>query len=129
MQVEIAWKERREWHIRVQLQSVPAEISTPVVEPLSPTGLIDVHSHVLWGWLIAATATRAPKRRITIRRMSALQNRTASATSNRGSMTTRRMVECFTENANPVARPSARIAVGVLFHVAVGCVSSEQKSQ
>ena len=49
MQVEIAWKERREWHIRVQLQSVPAEISTPVVEPLSPTGLIDVHSHVLWG--------------------------------------------------------------------------------
>jgi hypothetical protein len=49
MQVEIAWKERREWHIRVQLQPAPAEISTPVVERLSYTGLIDVHSHVLWG--------------------------------------------------------------------------------
>jgi protein-tyrosine phosphatase len=49
MQVEIAWKERRKWHIRVQLQPAPAVISTPMVEPLSYTGLIDVHSHVLWG--------------------------------------------------------------------------------
>ena len=49
MQLEIAWKERREWHIRVRMQPASADDSLSVVGPQSPTGLIDVHSHIVWG--------------------------------------------------------------------------------
>src|ERR1039458_3550503 len=49
MQLEIAWKERREWHIRVRPQRAAADHSMPVLGSPSHTGLIDVHSHVVWG--------------------------------------------------------------------------------
>ena len=49
MQLEIAWKERREWHIRVRRQPATEDASAPVILPPFHTGLIDVHSHVVWG--------------------------------------------------------------------------------
>ena len=49
MQLEIAWKERREWHIRVRRLPASEDDSTRAVGPPVHAGLIDVHSHVVWG--------------------------------------------------------------------------------
>lgn len=49
MLVEIAWKERREWHIRIRRHPASEDDTTTVAAQPSLTGLIDVHSHVVWG--------------------------------------------------------------------------------
>jgi len=49
MLLQIAWKQRRELHIRVLRQRHAVESAAPQPDLLPPSGMIDIHSHVVWG--------------------------------------------------------------------------------